>query len=76
MHLDDDTYLDISPHSIGEIKLVIDRLITEPSKKIAKKRLTPDSKFAPPHLEIVHERFKKATAHRVGYVASLTLHST
>ena len=72
MWLDDDTYLDTSPHAIGEIKLVITRT-TEP-KTMAKKQLTPD--FAAPPLEMVHERSKKATAHRVRYVASLALHST
>ena len=58
MHLDDDTYLDISPHSIGEIKLVIDR--TSASKKKARM-----NDIEPLPLEMVHERSKKATAHRV-----------
>jgi hypothetical protein len=71
MRLDDDAYLETSPsHSIGEIKLVISRT-TEP-KIIPRKHRTY---AAPLHLQKVHERSKKATAHRVGYVAtgSLTL---
>ena len=73
MWLDDDTYLDTSPsHSIGEIKLVVSRT-TVPRKKARKQRSTY---LAPPHLQMVHERSKKAIAHRVGYVASFTLHNT
>ena len=72
MRLDDDTYLEISPHSIGEIKLVIHRTTTP--KKISKKGLITD--FTPLPSGMVHERSKKATAHRVRYVASLTLHNT
>ena len=70
---DDDTYLDTSPsHSIGEIKLVVSRT-TVPRKKAKKQRTTY---LALPRLQMVHERSKKAIAHRVGYVASLTLHNT
>ena len=58
MHLDDDKYLDTSPHSIGEIKLVIDRTT-------AAVRRSRKNNIAPPPLEIVHEKSKKATAHRV-----------
>ena len=58
MHLDDDTYLDTSPHSIGEIKLVIHRTIVEENIK-------RNNDISPPSLEMVHERSKKATAHRV-----------
>ena len=75
MRLDDDTYLDTSAHAIGEIKLVIKR-ITEPIKVATEQRTTS---VKPPHLQMVHERSKKATAHRVRYVAtvaSLTLRST
>ena len=77
MRLDDDTYLDTSAHAIGEIKLVIKR-ITEPIKVATEQRTTSTS-VKPPHLQMVHERSKKATAHRVRYVAtvaSLTLRST
>ena len=62
MRLDDDTYLDnSSSHSIGEIKLAIDHVI-EP--KLSVKHNHHD----PPHLQKVHERSKKAIAHRVKYV--------
>jgi hypothetical protein len=72
MRLDDDTYLDTSPsQSIGEIKLVISRAI--PIIK-TKKQFTTNPYSAPPHLQMVHERSKKAIAHRVGYVASLTMY--
>jgi len=61
---DDDTYLDISPsQSIGEIKLVIAR--TTVPEVIAEERNT--IYVAPPHLHKVHERSKKAIAHRVNY---------
>ena len=72
MRLDDDTYLDISPHSIGEIKLDIVRT-TVPQKKTKKQHIT---NLVSPGLQKVHERSKKAIAHRVGYVASLTLYNT
>ena len=73
MLLDDDKYLDTSPsHLIGEIKLVICR--TTIPQEIVKKR-HPDY-LASPHLQMVHERSKKAIAHRVEYVVSLTLHKT
>ena len=76
MRLDDDAYLDTpSSHSIGEIKLVISRT-TVPIKK-AKKRTQSHPFLAPPHIQKVHERSKKAMAHRVGYVtSSLTLYNT
>ena len=65
MRLDDDTYLDASSQSIGEIKLIIERT-TKPKTVRAKKKQT----YLPlPHLQKVHERSKKATAHRVRYVA-------
>ena len=73
MRLDDDKYLDTSSHSIGEIKLVISRT-TAP--KILTKKQPECTYFVPPQLQKVHERSKKAIAHRVGYVASLTLYST
>jgi hypothetical protein len=61
MHLDDDSFLDNSlSHSIGEIRLVILRT-TVP--KAGKERYTTYS--APPQLSKVHERSKKAIAHRV-----------
>ena len=63
MWLDDDTYLhNSSSHSIGEIKLVINRS-SEPNIKIAKMQTSTYS--APPLLQKVHERSKKAIAHRV-----------
>ena len=69
--LDDDSYLDTSPsHSIGEIKLVIVRT-TIP--KDLEEQLTTYS--GPPQLQMVHERSKKAIAHRVKYVAVLTLYN-
>jgi hypothetical protein len=72
MRLDDDTYLESSSsHSIGEIKLIITRT-TVPKVKVVKKRRI--NYYAPPHLEKVHERSKKAIAHRVKYVASITLY--
>ena len=58
MHLDDDTYLHISPQSIGEIKFVIERTIVEENIK-------RNNDISPPSLEMVHERSKKATAHWV-----------
>ena len=68
MRLDDDAYLDASSsHSIGEIKLVINRVI----RPEVSKKPTYDS---PPQLQKVHERSKKAIAHRVKYVTSLTLY--
>jgi hypothetical protein len=71
MRLDDDTYLDASSsQSIGEIKFIIERT-TEPKTVTAAKNRT----YVPlPHLQKVHERSKKAIAHRVRYVASLTLY--
>ena len=61
MRLDDDTYLDSSPsQSIGEIKFVIART-TEP--KVAEIKATYLMPL--PHLQKVHERSKKAIAHRV-----------
>jgi hypothetical protein len=71
MRLDDDTYLD-TPHSIGEIKLIISR--TSLPKKIRKKKGTIN--VVPPHREKIHERSKNGIAHRVKYVASLTLYNT
>ena len=69
MQLDDDTYLDTSSsHSIGEIKLFIHR--TTVPKVTAKQQATNRSL---PHLQKVHERSKKAIAHRVEYVANLIL---
>ena len=71
--LDDDTYLDASPSaSIGEIKFDIFHT-TVPIKKT--KGL--DSSHFPglPHSQKVHERSKKAIAHRVKYVASLILYN-
>ena len=68
MRLDDDAYLDISPQSIGEIKLVI--FHTAVPEVTAKKQQY--TYFQLPHLEKVHERSKKAIAHRVKYVAALT----
>ena len=72
MRLDDDTYLDASPsQSIGEIKFIIERT-TEPKTVTANNQQT----YLPlPHLQKVHERSKKAIAHRVRYVSSLTLHN-
>ena len=71
MRLDDDTYLDTPSHSIGEIKLVIYR--TAMPKRIQKRTI----KATPPLscLQKVHERSKKGMAHRVKYVASLTLYN-
>ena len=58
---DDDAYLDISPsHSIGEIRLVIDRTTPRIEEK---KQVTTYQ--VPPDLQKVHERSKKAIAHRV-----------
>ena len=72
MRLDDDTYLDTSPsRAIGEIKLVISR-----AQKTKQHRPGHTTYLAPPHLEMVHERSKKAIAHRVGYVASFALYNT
>ena len=66
MRLDDDTYLDASPSaSIGEIIFDIFRT-TVHEKKEKKHETFPGL----PHLEKVHERSKKAIAHRVKYVAS------
>ena len=65
MQLDDDSYLEnSSSHSIGEIKLVI-FLTTLPQAVLAEER----SSIVPPRLQKVHERSKKAIAHRVKYVA-------
>jgi hypothetical protein len=67
MQLDDDTYFDISPsHSIGEIKLVIFRTTTH--EVLPKERHEHPNYHALPHLEKVHERSKKAIAHRVKFV--------
>ena len=67
MRLDDDTYLDTSPsRSIGEIKLVIE-LTTIPKLVTTKKQ----TYLSLPHLEKMHERSKKAIAHRVKYVANV-----
>jgi hypothetical protein len=65
MGLDDDTYLDTSSHSIGEIKLVVTR--TTPPKEVEEKRTT---KVAPLPSQKIHETSKKGIAHRVRYVAS------
>jgi len=59
---DDDTYLDTSSHSIGEIKLVIVR--TTIPEVVAEER---GIHRGPPPLQKVHERSKKAIAHRVNY---------
>jgi hypothetical protein len=69
MRLDDDTYLDTpSSQSIGEIRLVINR--TTVPEDVPKVQLpTVDL----PLLQKVHERSKKAIAHQVKYVVSLTL---
>ena len=68
MRLDDHTYLDASPsHSIGEIKLVIKRTTVPKLVATNLKR----TYLSLPHLEKVHERSKKAIAHRVKYVASV-----
>ena len=69
MRLDDDRYLDNSPsHSIGEIKLVISRTTVPKFKKLKR----TSSTYVVPHSQKVHERSKKAIAHRVTYVASFT----
>ena len=76
MWLDDDTYLDTSPsHSIGEIKLAIVRT-TIP--KIIPKNIAKGEPIINLASQKVHERSKKAIAHQVKYVASLTflLHLT
>ena len=74
MRLDDDTYLDASPSvSIGEIKFEIFRTTVPKKKKRAKRQ---DTFTALPHSQKVHERSKKAIAHRVKYVASLILYNT
>ena len=71
MRLDDDTYLDASPSAlIGEIKFDIFR--TTAFKKQTKRPDT-SSFHGLPHSHKVHERSKKAVAHRVKYVASITL---
>jgi hypothetical protein len=69
MQLDDDTYLETSPPSIGEIKLVISR--TTKPKKVAKQHTQAIDRTLL-HLQKVHERSKKGITHRVKYVASLT----
>ena len=79
MRIDDDTYLDASSASIGEIKFEIFRTtIREKSKKNAEKakRQSTSSFPAPPNSQKVHERSKKAIAHQVTYVASLTSYNT
>ena len=71
MRSDDDTYLDASPSaSIGEIKFGIFRTTVPKEKKRAK------TFTGLPHSQKVHERSKKAIAHRVKYVASLILYNT
>jgi hypothetical protein len=70
MQLDDDTYLETSTPSIGEIKLVISRT-TKPKKEKKAKRHTIDRTSL--HLQKVHERSKKGITHRVKYVDSLAL---
>ena len=61
MRPDDDRFLDTSPsHSIGEIKLVIVRTTTP--EVVAEARGIHQG---PPPLQKVHERSKKAIAHRV-----------
>ena len=69
MRVDDDIYLDTSTSpSIGEIKFDIIH-ITVPVKRAS-------NKFSElPHLKMVHEKSKKAGAHRVQYVANLTLYN-
>ena len=79
MRIDDDRYLEASPASIGEIKFEIFRTtIHEKSKKNAEKakRQSTSSFRAPPNSQKVHERSKKAIAHQVTYVASLTSYNT
>ena len=60
MRLDDDTFLDTPSQSIGEIKLVIVRTTTP--EVVAEKRGIHQG---PPAMQKVHERSKKAIAHRV-----------
>jgi hypothetical protein len=73
MRLDDDTYLDTSSSpSIGEIKFVISRTNVPRVEKKAKGKITFSGR---PHSQKVHGRSKKAIAHRVKYVASLTLYN-
>ena len=67
MRLDDDTYLDTSPsNSVGEIKFVIART-TVPKFEWQRttSSTTSTTNIALPHLQKVHERSKKAIAHRV-----------
>jgi hypothetical protein len=60
---DDDTFLNSSPSfPIGEIKLVIARTTVPQALEEA-------VYHAPPQLQKVHERSKKAIVHRVEYVA-------
>ena len=76
MRLDDDTYLDASPVSIGEIKFDIFRTtVHEKIKKISEKEKKQSASSSPalPNSQKIHERSKKAIAHQVKYVASLTL---
>ena len=68
MRLDDDTYLDTPSQSIGEIKLVIVR--TTIPKIVGNKMRGPNDYLMPP--QKVHESSKKAIAHQVKYVVSLT----
>ena len=71
MRLDDDTYLDASPSaSIGEIKFDIFRT-TVPKKKTKGQDTFPGLL----HSQGVHERSKKATAHRVKYMTGLIFHN-
>jgi hypothetical protein len=68
MRPDDDTYLDNSPsHSIGEIKLVIYRTtVIEKSAKKKKTTTTTATTYLDLAPRMVHERSKKAIAHRIG----------
>lgn len=70
---DDDTYLDTSSsHSIGEIKLDIFRT-TLPDVSVT---MQHQQVYLPlPRSQKVHERSKKAIAHRVKCVVSLTLYN-
>ena len=73
MRLDDDAYLDTPSHSIGEIKLVVDRTTKPKTIRKTKKKSTIGSEVTPPHSssQKIHERSKKGTFHRVKYVASV-----
>ena len=67
MQLDDDAYSESPSQSIGEIKFVIYRS----NRTIRRLAAVQHKPIVPPRLQMVHERSKKAIAHRVRYVASL-----